>query len=61
MATPVTMSAFIMGMLLMVSRGSRNFRRMEYRPMALRVPTTVAMRVASTDTSRVLYTLLIIS
>ena len=59
--TPVTMSAFIMGMLLTVIRASRLRRPRLYRPMAAKVPATVAMRVASRETSRVIYTLSIIS
>ena len=53
MDTPVTISAFMTGMLLTVIRGLRHLRRMLERPMAAKVPATVAMTVESRDTSSV--------
>ena len=50
---PVTMSALVMGMLLRVMMGLRQRFFMLKSPTAVRVPTTVAMTVASRDTSRV--------
>ena len=51
--TPVTMSAFIMGMLFTVSKASRRRRPRLYSPMAAKVPATVEMAVASKETRRV--------
>ena len=59
--TPVTMSAFIMGMSLTTSRASRRRLDREYRPMAANVPAAVAMAVASRETSRVVYRLSMMS
>ena len=55
--TPVTMSAFIMGMSLTTSKASRRRLDREYRPMAANVPAAVAIAVASRDTKRVVYRL----
>ena len=52
-ATPVTMSAFIMGMLFTDKMGSRQRFFMPYRPTEAKVPATVEIRVARTDTNRV--------
>ena len=57
--TPVTISAFIMGMLFTIISGSRALRRMAWKPMDAKVPATVAMTVASRLTSSVVYTLCI--
>ena len=51
--TPVTISAFMTGMLFTVIRGVRHRRRILARPMAAKVPATVAISVESTDTSSV--------
>ena len=51
------MSAFIIGMLFTAISVSRGLRRMAKKPMAANVPASVAMIVASRDTSRVVYTL----
>jgi len=53
METPVTISAFMTGMLFTVIRGVRHRRRILARPMAAKVPATVAISVESTDTSSV--------
>ena len=58
--TPVTMSAFIMGILPTVFNGSRQRRRMLNRPMAAKVPAMVEMTVAKMAMSRVLDTASII-
>ena len=59
--TPVTMSAFIIGMLFTAISVSRGLRRMAKKPMAANVPASVAMIVASRDTSSVVYTLCMMS
>ena len=61
MATPVTISAFIMGMLFTVLRTLRLRRRMAAKPMAAKVPATVEMAVARKETRSVVYTLCMMS
>ena len=51
--TPVTISAFIMGMLLTAFTAARRRRLMAYRPMAAKVPAMDATMVDSSDTSSV--------
>ena len=51
--TPVTMSAFIMGMLFTAISPVRRRRLMGYRPMAAKVPAMDATMVDSSDTSSV--------
>ena len=58
--TPVTISAFIMGMLLTELTMARRRRLMAYRPMAANVPAMAATMVDSSDTIRVVYTLFMI-
>ena len=51
--TPVTISAFIMGMLFTVVRMCRGRRRMAWKPMAAKVPAKVATTVARRETRSV--------
>ena len=53
--TPVMMSALVRGMLFTARQTERVRPRRLKKPMAAAVPATVAMRVASTDTSRVVW------
>ena len=53
METPVTISAFMTGMLFTVIRGVRHRRRILARPMAAKVPPRWQSAVESRDTSSV--------
>lgn len=56
----MTISAFIMGMLLTEFTTARRRRLMAYSPMAANVPAMAATMVDSSDTIRVVYTLFMI-